>query len=201
MKKIYIISGERSGDMHASNLVLALNELDAKIQFRGMGGSFSKEAGVELALDYQDVALMGFIEVIFGFRKVLKYLRWIKKDLISYRPDVLVLVDFGGFNMKIASFAKKLGIPVHYYIPPKVWAWTHLCAFNRKGKGCSGHRRRCGRRSFSGGGVERSACCREPGRTARCARPERRVALLLPGCLRRKPNFQKRGCVRRAAQA
>ena len=132
MKKIYIISGERSGDMHASNLVLALNELDAKIQFRGMGGSYSKEAGVELALDYQDVALMGFIEVIFGFRKVLKYLRWIKKDLISYRPDVLVLVDFGGFNMKIASFAKKLGIPVHYYIPPKVWAWNQNRAYALK---------------------------------------------------------------------
>ena len=105
--------------MHASNLVLALKELDTKIQFRGMGGSYSKEAGVELALDYQDVALMGFIEVIFGFRKVLKYLRWIKKDLISYRPDALILVDFGGFNMKVASYAKKLGIPVHYYIPPK----------------------------------------------------------------------------------
>ena len=95
--------------MHASNLVLSLKGLDAKIQFRGMGGSYSKEAGVELALDYQDVALMGFIEVIFGFRKVLKYLRWIKKDVISYRPDALVLVDFGGFNMKVASYAKKLG--------------------------------------------------------------------------------------------
>ena len=118
--------------MHASNLVLALKGLDAKIQFRGMGGSYSKEAGVELALDYQDVALMGFIEVIFGFRKVLKYLRWIKKDLISYRPDALILVDFGGFNMKVASYAKKLGIPVHYYIPPKVWAWNQNRAYALK---------------------------------------------------------------------
>ncbi len=118
--------------MHASNLVLALKELDTKIQFRGMGGSYSKEAGVELALDYQDVALMGFIEVIFGFRKVLKYLRWIKKDLISYRPDALVLVDFGGFNMKMASYAKKLGIPVHYYISPKVWAWNQNRAYALK---------------------------------------------------------------------
>lgn len=118
--------------MHASNLVLALKELDASIQFRGMGGSYSKEAGVELALDYQDVALMGFIEVLFGFRKVLKFLRWIKKDLISYRPDALVLVDFGGFNMKVASFATKLGIPVHYYIPPKVWAWNQKRAYGLK---------------------------------------------------------------------
>ena len=70
MKKIYIISGERSGDMHASNLVLALKGLDAKIQLRGMGGSYSKEAGVELALDYQDVALMGFIEVGVNIRGI-----------------------------------------------------------------------------------------------------------------------------------
>lgn len=88
--------------MHAANLVMALNSQDPTLRFRGMGGSYSKEAGMELALDYQEVALMGFIEVIFGFRKVLKYLNWIKKDLIAYRPDALILVDFGGFNMKIA---------------------------------------------------------------------------------------------------
>jgi lipid-A-disaccharide synthase len=132
LKKIYIISGERSGDMHAANLVVALKGLDAKIRFRGMGGSYSKEAGVDLALDYQDVALMGFIEVVFGFRKVLKYLRWIKKDLITNRPDALILVDFGGFNMKVASFAKERGIPVHYYIPPKVWAWNQNRAYALK---------------------------------------------------------------------
>ena len=118
--------------MHASNLVHALKGLDAKLQFRGMGGSYSKEAGVDLALNYQDVALMGFIEVIFGFRKVLKHLRWIKKDFISYRPDALILVDFGGFNMKVASYAKKMGILVHYYIPPKVWAWNQNRAYALK---------------------------------------------------------------------
>lgn len=131
-KKIYIISGERSGDLHASNLVLALKELDSSISFRGMGGELSTRAGVELAVDYADVALMGFLEVVLGFRKVLKYLSLIKKDISSYRPDAIVLVDYGGFNMKIAAFAKGQGIPVHYYIPPKVWAWNQKRAIKLK---------------------------------------------------------------------
>lgn len=118
--------------MHAANLVAAMKSMDPLLQFRGMGGSYSKAVGVELALDYQEVALMGFIEVVFGFRKVLKYLNWIKKDLEVYRPEGLILVDFGGFNMKIASYAKGLGIPVHYYIPPKVWAWNQKRAYKLK---------------------------------------------------------------------
>ncbi len=132
MKKIYIISGERSGDLHASNLVLALQKLEPKVGFRGMGGSYSKDAGVELAVDYSEVAVMGFLEVVLGFRKVLKYLSLIKKDLLAYRPDALILVDYGGFNMKIAAFAKQNGIPVHYYIPPKVWAWNQKRALKLK---------------------------------------------------------------------
>ena len=132
VKKIYIISGERSGDMHAGNLVLALKGHDSILQFRGMGGSYSKDAGVHLALDYASVSVMGFLEVVFGFRKVLKALTLVKKDLEVYRPDVLILVDFGGFNMKLASYAKGLGIPVHYYIPPKVWAWNQKRALTLK---------------------------------------------------------------------
>jgi lipid-A-disaccharide synthase len=132
VKKIYIISGERSGDMHAGNLVLALKGHDSKLQFRGMGGSFSKDAGVHLALDYALVSVMGFLEVVFGFRKVLKALALVKKDLIAFRPDALILVDFGGFNMKIAAFATQHGIPVHYYIPPKVWAWNQKRALTLK---------------------------------------------------------------------
>jgi lipid-A-disaccharide synthase len=132
LKKIYIISGERSGDMHASNLVLALKSLDSKLQFRGMGGQYSKEAGVHLALDYAAVSVMGFVEVIFGFRKVLKAMALIKKDLLAYQPDAVVLVDFGGFNMKMAAFATKQGIPVHYFIPPKVWAWNQKRALTLK---------------------------------------------------------------------
>ena len=100
--------------------------------FRGMGGSYSREAGVELAVDYSEVALMGFLEVVLGFRKVLKYLKLVKNDILSFRPDGLILVDYGGFNMKIAAFAKEKGIPVHYYIPPKVWAWNQKRALNLK---------------------------------------------------------------------
>jgi len=97
-----------------------------------MGGSYSKAAGVDLSVDYADVALMGFLEVALGFRKVLKYLKLVKKDLLEYSPDVLILVDYGGFNMKIAAFAKENGIPVHYYIPPKVWAWNQKRALKLK---------------------------------------------------------------------
>lgn len=132
MKRIYIISGERSGDLHASNLVLALKSLDRPVQFRGMGGSYSKDAGVELSVDYSEIAVMGFLEVVLGFRKVLKYLNLVKKDLLSYRPDAVILVDYGGFNMKIAAFAKENRIPVHYYIPPKVWAWNQKRALKLK---------------------------------------------------------------------
>jgi len=132
LKKIYIISGERSGDLHASNLVLSLKKLDNSLQFRGMGGGYSQNAGVTLFTNYQKVALMGFLEVILGFRRVLNYLKKIKKDLVDYRPDVLILVDFGGFNLKVAAFAKSRGIPVHYYIPPKVWAWNQKRALKLK---------------------------------------------------------------------
>lgn len=132
LKKIYIISGERSGDLHASNLVYAMNSLNSSIQFRGMGGEFSRLAGVDLKVDYSEVALMGFLEVVLGFRKVLKYLNLVKKDLLAFRPDALILVDYGGFNMKIAAFAKENRIPVHYYIPPKVWAWNQKRALKLK---------------------------------------------------------------------
>lgn len=132
MAKYYIISGERSGDLHASNLVSAIKSLDDSAEFRGMGGSYSKDAGVELAVDYSEVAVMGFLEVVLGFRKVLKYLNFVRNDLLTYRPDALILVDYGGFNMKIATFAKGNGIPVHYYIPPKVWAWNQKRALKLK---------------------------------------------------------------------
>lgn len=132
MKKIYIISGERSGDMHAGNLVHALKSLDSKLQFRGMGGQYSKNAGVDLALDYAAVSVMGFVEVVFGFSKVLKAMTLIKKDVLAYQPDAVVLVDFGGFNMKVAAFATEHEIPVHYYIPPKVWAWNQKRALKLK---------------------------------------------------------------------
>ncbi len=130
--RIYIISGERSGDLHASNLVIALKSGHPNLIFRGMGGRYSQEAGVELAVDYSEIAVMGFLEVVLGFRKVLKYLNIVKRDITAFRPDAVILVDYGGFNLKIAAFAKKLGIVVHYYIPPKVWAWNQKRALKLK---------------------------------------------------------------------
>lgn len=118
--------------MHASNLVEETLRQDSSIHYRGMGGAYSAKAGVELAVDYSEVALMGFVEVVLGFRKVLKYLNLIKKDILSFQPDLIVLVDYGGFNMKIAEFASTKNIPVHYYIPPKVWAWNQKRALKLK---------------------------------------------------------------------
>jgi lipid-A-disaccharide synthase len=130
--KYYFISGERSGDLHASNLIRSIKSLDSNADFRGMGGDYSKKEGLVLCTHYEEVALMGFIEVVLGFRKVLKYLNIIKKDILTYQPDVLILVDYGGFNMKMAAFAKSHNMPVHYYIPPKVWAWNQKRAFKLK---------------------------------------------------------------------
>lgn len=122
--RYYIICGERSGDMHAANLIKSLKVCDTSSTFRGMGGDYCSQEGMELSAHYKEVAVMGFLEVVFGFRKVLKYLNLIQKDILYYMPDVLILVDYGGFNMKMAAFAKNHQIPVHYYIPPKVWAWN-----------------------------------------------------------------------------
>ncbi|MDO9552193.1 lipid-A-disaccharide synthase [Rhodonellum sp.] len=130
--KYYIISGERSGDLHAANLIQSLKHVDEEADFRGMGGELSAEQGMSLCTHYDEVSLMGFLEVVFGFRKILKYLRLLKKDILKFKPDALILIDFGGFNMKMAAFAKNLGIPVHYYIPPKIWAWNHKRAYKLK---------------------------------------------------------------------
>lgn len=130
--KYYLISGERSGDLHASNLIKSLNKLDPNASFRGMGGDYSKAQGQHLHVHYDEVAVMGFLEVVLGFRKVLKYLSLVKKDILAFKPDVLILVDYGGFNMKIAKFAKANDIKVHYYIPPKVWAWNQKRALKLK---------------------------------------------------------------------
>ncbi len=130
--KYYLIAGERSGDLHASNLMVELSRIDNQPIFRGMGGGYMAKAGLQIAAHYEEVALMGFVEVLFGFRKVIRYLTLIKKDLLDFKPDALILIDYGGFNMKIAKYASKMGIPVHYYIPPKVWAWNQRRALTLK---------------------------------------------------------------------
>ena len=130
--KYYLIAGERSGDLHAANLIHSINKLDPEASFRGMGGDYMVKEGLSSAVHYNELAVMGFVEVVVGFRKVWKTFSLIKKDLLKFKPDALILVDYGGFNMKIAKFAKAKGISVHYYIPPKVWAWNQKRAYSLK---------------------------------------------------------------------
>lgn len=130
--KYYLIAGERSGDLHAANLMHALKKLDPQANFRGMGGDYMEQEGLSSAVHYDKLAVMGFVEVVLGFRKVLKTFSLIKKDILEFKPDALILVDYGGFNMKVAKFAKAKEIVVHYYIPPKVWAWNQKRAYTLK---------------------------------------------------------------------
>ncbi len=121
--KYYIIAGEASGDLHASNLMKQLNRLDNKADFRCWGGDLMKEQGAVLVKHYRDLAYMGFIEVLFNIKTILSNIKFCKSDILQYKPDALILVDYPGFNMKIAGFAKEAGIKVFYYISPQVWAW------------------------------------------------------------------------------
>lgn len=128
--KYYIIAGEASGDLHASNLMRELKVRDPASSFRFWGGDLMREQGGELVKHYKELAFMGFTEVILNLRTILKNIEFCKKDLIQYKPDVLILVDYPGFNLRIAEFAKKNlavrqagGIKVFYYISPQVWAW------------------------------------------------------------------------------
>ncbi len=127
--KYYLIAGERSGDLHGSNLVKALKRNDPQAIFRGFGGDYMKEAGVDIVVHYADLAFMGFIEVVKNLRTVSRYIRQCKEDIAAFNPDVIILIDYGGFNMRIASFAKATNRKVFYYITPKVWAWNQKRAF------------------------------------------------------------------------
>jgi lipid-A-disaccharide synthase len=122
--KYYLICGERSGDLHASNLIKALKADDTEVKLRGIGGDLSKTAGLKLQSHYKDIAFMGFIEVLLNILTIGKVLRETKSDILAYKPDAIILVDFSGFNMKIAAFCKEQNIKVFYYISPKVWAWN-----------------------------------------------------------------------------
>ena len=121
--RYYIIAGEASGDLHASNLVAEIKKKDKKAEFRGCGGDLMKAQGVELLKHYRTMAYMGFVEVAVNLRKVLGNISQCKKDILDYQPDVLVLVDYPGFNLRIAEFAHEKGFKVVYYISPQVWAW------------------------------------------------------------------------------
>lgn len=121
--KYYIIAGEASGDLHGSNLIRELTKLDAGASIRCWGGDLMQAAGGQLVKHYKDLAFMGFIEVISHLRTILSNLKFCKEDIAAFHPDVLVLIDYPGFNLRIAKWAKKSGIRVVYYISPQVWAW------------------------------------------------------------------------------
>ncbi len=121
--RYYIIAGEASGDLHGSNLIKGIRETDPCANIRCWGGDLMKEAGAELVKHYKEGAIMGFVEVVANLGKLAANLKNCKKDILEYNPDVLILIDYPGFNFRIAEFAKEKGIRVFYYIAPKVWAW------------------------------------------------------------------------------
>lgn len=121
--KYYIISGEASGDLHGSNLMKGLYASDPSCEVRFWGGDKMAAVGGSMVRHYKETAVMGFVEVLAKAKKVLGNLSFCKKDLLEYAPDVVILIDYAGFNLKIAKFAKSHGIKVFYYIAPKVWAW------------------------------------------------------------------------------
>lgn len=123
-RKYYLVAGEASGDVHGANLIKAIKAIDSDADIRCWGGDLMREAGGELISHYRERAFMGLWEVIKNIRTISGHLRKAKKDIRVWKPDVLVLIDNPGFNMPIAKFAHKKGIPVHYYIAPKVWAWN-----------------------------------------------------------------------------
>ena len=123
MKRYYFIVGEASGDLHAANLIKELSALNTDATFQGFGGERMQKEGLELTKHYQEMAFMGFWEVLMNLSTIRKNFKQAKKELLEYKPDVLVLVDYPGFNMRMATFAKKHNIKVVYYITPQVWAW------------------------------------------------------------------------------
>ena len=122
--KYYLIAGEASGDLHASHLIAAIRKEDAEAQFRCFGGDMMATEGAELVRHYRDLAYMGIFPVLMHLRTILRGMRQCQEDILRWQPDVVILVDYPGFNLKIARFLKQhSNIPVYYYISPKIWAW------------------------------------------------------------------------------
>ena len=121
--KYYIIAGEASGDLHGSNLIKELKKLDRSAVIRCWGGDKMQQAGADLVKHYRDLAFMGFWEVIKNIFTILRNLKFCKKDIEQFQPDTLILIDYPGFNLRIAKWAKQNGLRIIYYISPQVWAW------------------------------------------------------------------------------
>ncbi len=121
--KYYLIAGEPSGDLHGSNLIKELAAADSEAQFRYFGGDLMQAVGGDLVKHYREMAFMGFIDVMMNIKTIKRNMEFCKKDLLEFQPDVLILIDYPGFNLRIAEFAKQHNIKVYYYISPKIWAW------------------------------------------------------------------------------
>ncbi|HVK98039.1 MAG TPA: hypothetical protein VM368_09480, partial [Flavisolibacter sp.] len=121
--KYYIIAGEPSGDLHGSNLIKQLKLIDAQANIRCWGGDLMQQNGGYLVKHYRELAFMGFAEVIKNLPTILRNLKTCKKDILHFQPDVVVLIDYPGFNLRIAKWAKEKGFKVVYYISPQIWAW------------------------------------------------------------------------------
>ena len=122
--KYYVIAGEASGDLHASNLIKGLRKFDPDAKVRGWGGDLMREAGCEIVRHYKDTAIMGFLTVLKNLDKIKANIDACHQDILVWQPDVVILVDYGGFNLRVAKFIKDANIPVFYYISPKIWAWN-----------------------------------------------------------------------------
>ncbi|SHF77945.1 lipid-A-disaccharide synthase [Salegentibacter echinorum] len=121
--KYYIIAGEASGDLHASNLMRALKKTDPNAEFRFWGGDLMQEQGGTLVKHYRELAFMGFVEVLFNLKTILRNISFCKKDILKFKPDALIFIDYPGFNLRIAKWAKEKKLQTHYYISPQIWAW------------------------------------------------------------------------------
>lgn len=121
--RYYIIAGEASGDLHGSNLIKELKKKEPQAEMRCWGGDLMQAAGADLVKHYRDLAFMGFVEVLMNLRTIFKNLAFCKEDILQYKPDALILIDYPGFNLRIAEWAKQNGFKVIYYISPQVWAW------------------------------------------------------------------------------
>lgn len=121
--KYYLVAGEASGDLHGSNLMIEIKKEDPEADFRFFGGDLMQKAGGDLVKHYREMAFMGIVNVLLNLKTISRNLDFCKKDILQFKPDVLILIDYPGFNLRIAEFAKKHHIKVFYYISPKVWAW------------------------------------------------------------------------------
>ena len=130
--KYYIIAGEASGDLHGSNLVASLRAQDKDAKIRAWGGEKMRRNGANVVKNYHELAFMGFVEVLMNLRTILKNFSFCKKDIAEFNPDAIILIDYPGFNLKVAKWAHKKGYKVFYYISPQVWAWKRRRVYKIK---------------------------------------------------------------------